>query len=294
LSTARYSPVILAAMWMTGTLSSLLILAIAIRELSGSISTVQMINVRNAISFLLICIALQASGWRQLFTTQPGIHLARNISHLIAQYAWIVALGAIPIAEVFALEFTGPLWTVIIASLLLGEKINRYRLLTLVMGMIGVLIILRPGLRDPEPAMFIVIFSALCFSLANVLTKKLVLKNSPLSIIFYMTVVQFVLTLYPAWSAWIQPTTVEWAWLAVMGMTSITAHFSFARAFSYADAMVVIPMDFLRLPLAAIMGWLLYNESLDYFVVLGALIMFSGNFINIYVEKKQYTDSQTH
>lgn len=271
---------------MTGTLSSLLMLAIAARELSGTIPTVQMITVRNAVSFLLVCLALQAWGWRQLRTVQPGWHLLRNVSHLVAQYAWIVGLAAIPMAEVFALEFTGPVWTVVIAAVLLGEKINRWRILTLVMGLVGVLIILRPGFRDPDPAMFLVIFSALCFALANVTTKKLIAGNPPLSIIFYMTVIQFALTVIPTAAAWVPPDTREWAWLVVMGVVSITAHFCFARAFAHADAMVVIPMDFLRLPLAAIMGWLLYRESMDLFVIIGALVMFGGNFVNIAAERK--------
>jgi drug/metabolite transporter (DMT)-like permease len=101
-----------------------------------------------------------------------------------------------------------------------------------------------------------------------------------------MTVIQFAITVVPAWAVWVMPSMKEWIWLIVMGMVSITAHYSFAKAFSYADAMIVIPMDFLRLPLAAIMGWLLYKEALDLFVVLGAIIMFSGNFINILAEKK--------
>lgn len=271
---------------MCGTLTSLLILAISARELSATISTVQMITVRNAVSFLLIAFLLQASGWGQIRTKQPGLHIVRSISHLVAQFAWIFGLASIPMTEVFALEFTGPVWTVIIAALLLGEKINRYRILTLVLGFVGVLIILRPGFRDPDPAMFIVIVSAICFALANVLTKKLVANNSPLSIIFYVTVIQFAITVIPAWSVWVDPVLVEWLWMVVMGIVSVTAHYSFARAFAYADAMVVIPMDFLRLPLAGIMGWVLYNEGIDPFVVAGALIMFTGNFINISAEKK--------
>ena len=271
---------------MLGTLTSLLALAIAARELSDTISTMQMITVRNAASLLILCVLLQAGGWHQLKTRQPLVHLVRAVSHLIAQYAWIFGIAAIPITEVFALEFTGPVWTVVIASVLLGEKINRFRILTLVMGIIGVLVILRPGFRDPDPVMFVVIFSALCFALANVLTKKLVANNSPLNIIFYVTVIQFAMTVVPAWRVWVEPEMVEWIWMVVMGIVSVTAHYSFARAFYYADAMVVIPMDFLRLPLAGIVGWVLYNEGLDPFVIVGALIMFTGNFININAEKK--------
>jgi drug/metabolite transporter (DMT)-like permease len=280
------SPVLLAAFWMLGTLTSLLALAIAARELSDTISTMQMITVRNAVSLLILCVLLQAGGWHQLKTGQPYVHLVRAVSHLVAQYAWIFGIAAIPITEVFALEFTGPVWTVVIASVLLGEKINRFRILTLAMGVIGVLVILRPGFRDPDPVMFIVIFSALCFALANVLTKKLVAGNSPLNIIFYVCIIQFLLTVIPTTFVWVTPGATEWFWMAVMGVVSITAHYSFARAFAYADAMVVIPMDFLRLPLAAILAWILYSEGLDLFVLAGALIMFSGNFINILAEKK--------
>ena len=287
LATASKSPVILAAFWMCGTLTSLLMLAISARELSETITTVQMITVRNAVSFLLIALLLQVSGWQQVKTVQPVLHIIRSVSHLAAQFAWIFGLASIPMTEVFALEFTGPVWTVIIAALLLGEKINRYRILTLCLGLVGVLIILRPGFRDPNPAMFIVILSALCFALANVLTKKLVANNSPLNIIFYVTAIQFLITVIPASFNWAQPVFIEWFWMVVMGVVSITAHYCFAKAFSHADAMVVIPMDFLRLPLAGIIGWLLYQEGLDPFVLAGALIMFTGNFINITVEKKR-------
>ena len=281
------SPVVLAALWMLVTLSSLLMLAIAARELSATISTVQMITVRNAVSFVLICVLLQGSGWAQVKTRQGSLHLVRAVSHLVAQYAWIVALAAIPMTEVFALEFTGPVWTVVIAAVVLGEKINRFRILTLVLGLTGVLIILRPGFQQLYPAHFIVIFSALCFSLANVLTKKLVAKNSPLNIIFYVTSIQFIITVVPAWTAWTTPNPTEWLWMAVMGVVSVTAHYSFAKAFSHADAMVVIPMDFLRLPLAGVVAWILYQENLDPFVIIGAVVMFSGNFINIRAEKKR-------
>ncbi|MGA0935618.1 MAG: DMT family transporter [Pseudohongiellaceae bacterium] len=281
------SPVILAAAWMIGTLTSLLLMAVAARELSATIPRSQMINVRNIISLVILCVLLQHSGWQQLRTRQPYSHLARSVSHLLAQYAWIFGLASIPMTEVFALEFTGPVWSVLIASVLLVEKINLYRTLTLVLGIIGVLVILRPGFRELDPAMFVVILSALCFALANVLTKRLVAHNTPLSIIFYVCLIQCLLTLLPAWRSWVTPVTVEWAWMAVMGVVSITAHYCFARAFSLADAMVVIPMEFLRLPLAAVLAWFLYREGLDWFVMLGALIMFTGNFMNVLAEKKR-------
>jgi len=288
LTDSSRSPVILAALWMIGTLTSLLALAIAARELSDTISTLQMITVRNAVSFLLICMLLMRSGWHQVRTRQAFTHGLRAISHLVAQYAWIFGLASIPMTEVFSLEFTGPVWSVIIASVLLGEKINRFRILTLLLGIVGVIVILRPGFRDPDPAMFIVIFSALCFALANVLTKKLVADNTPLNIIFYVTAIQFLITVIPTAFIWVTPNLREWGLMALMGVVSITAHYSFARAFSYADAMIVIPMDFLRLPLAAIIGWVLYREGLDIFVVIGALIMFTGNFINILAEKNNW------
>ena len=272
---------------MLGALTSLLILAVSARELSDQITTVQIINLRNGISFLIIAVILQIRGWQQIRTTQLTLHFVRNTAHLAAQYAWIVGLASIPIAEVFALEFTGPVWTVIFAALLLGESINRYRIITLIMGFIGALIILRPGFQVIDPAMLFVIFSAMSFSLAHVLTKKLVSGNSALNIIFYMTTIQFLLTLWPTTQVWVLPSPGDWLWILLMGTVSITAHYSFVRAFSLADAMIVIPLDFLRLPLAALVGYLFYQEGLDMFVLLGAIIMFSGNLINIIAEKRK-------
>ena len=278
---------LLAACWMGGALLSLMALAVSARELSAGLDTFQILFLRSLASLLMVALLLRPRGWRRLRSAHPGTHLLRNGAHLTAQYGWIYGIASISLAEVFALEFTAPIWGALIAALLLGERFSRYRLLSLVLGMGGVLIMLRPGFTEIHPAIFVVLGSAFLFALAHVLTKKLVAKETPLAIIFYMSLIHLLLSALPAVLVWTPVPAALWPWVGLMALVSITAHFSLARAFALADAMVVIPLDFLRLPLAAVVGYLFYSEGLDWWVMLGALVMFGGNFINIAAERRR-------
>jgi len=272
---------------MGGALLSLLLLAVSARELSAHMHTFEILFLRSLVSLLLVLplIGRHPGGWAQLRSRQAGLHLWRNLAHLGAQYAWILGIALLPLAQVFALEFTAPLWGALLAALLLGERLNRYRLLALLLGMAGVLIMLRPGIEEIRPGVLIVLVSALGFALANTLTKKIVVQDSPLNIIFWMTVIHLVLSAPPAVLVWTPVSAVAWFWVLIMALVSISAHFCLSRAFALADAMVVQPLDFLRLPLAACVGFLFYQERLDWLVMAGALVMFSGNFINLAAER---------
>ncbi|MDT8399949.1 MAG: DMT family transporter [Pseudomonadales bacterium] len=280
------SPVLLASVWMLGALLSLVLLAVSAREMSVELSTIEILFLRSVVSLGLVLALLPRLGWRQLRTEQFGTHLSRNVAHLCGQYAWIYGIAHISLAEVFALEFTTPIWATLIAAVVLGEKITRYRLVALVLGMIGVLLIVRPGFVEIRPATLVVLGSAVAFALAHILTKKLVGRHSALSIIFYMTVIHLLLSAIPALLNWVTPSAQMWPWIVTMALVSISAHFCMAKAFAQADAMVVVPMDFLRLPLAAMVGYVFYNESMAWIVLLGAAVMFGGNLINIVAERR--------
>jgi drug/metabolite transporter (DMT)-like permease len=285
------SPVLRAAGWMMVVLFSLVMLAVSAREMSAEMSTIHILFLRSVVSLGLILVFVTRVGPRQLRTSQPGLHFSRNLAHLVAQYAWIYGIASISLAQVIALEFTTPIWTTVIAIIILGESLNRYRVMSLVLGMAGVLIIVRPGVADIHPATLVVLFSAVCFALAHIQTKQIVVKDSPVCVIFYMTLIHLLLSCVPALWTWEWPSASMWPWICTMAVVSITAHFSMAKAFALADAMVVVPMDFLRLPLAALVGYLVYAESMEFLVLVGAAIMFSGNLINIVAERRRVNDA---
>ena len=280
-------PIIIAALWMIGALTSFSTMAICGRELSTEIGTFQILFFRSGVGFLVVSFLLWRSGWRQILTRTPGLHLFRNLAHFGGQFGWFYGIAFIPFAEVFAIEFTTPIWTVALAAVFLKERLTRTRVATIVCGIAGVLIILRPGLAIINPASLAVVGGALGFAITYTITKRLSSSTSPLTILFYMTLVQLPLGLIPAWSTWVPPSPAMWPWVVLVGVAALSAHYCVVRALSLVDAIAAVPMDFFRLPLIALVGFAFYGETLEWFVLVGALIMFGGNFMNLWMEHKQ-------
>ena len=272
---------------MSGTLVSFMAMAIGGRELSAQLNTFQILFFRSIIGLLIVGFLLWRGNWRQILTKHFRIHFLRNISHFGGQFGWFYGIAFIPLAVVFALEFTVPVWTAVLATILLREQITGARVAAIVLGVAGVFLILRPGLAVINPASLAVLGSAFGYALSHTLTRKLALVNTPLTILFYMTVIQLPLGFVTSIFDWTTPSLEMLPWIIVVGAAALSGHYCMARALAIADAIVVVPLDFLRLPLIAAVGFLFYGESLDWFVLAGGVVMFSGNFLNIRAEKKR-------
>lgn len=292
-------PALIAALWMLGTLISFAAMAVAGRELSAEYTTFQILFFRSVIGVLLIGFLISRSkghtgddtpdrpGFAQIRTARPGAHLIRNIAHFAGQYGWFYGLAYISLAEVIAIEFTTPVWTALLAFFLLGEKLTRARILTLILGITGLLLIIRPGDGVLEPAALAVLAGAVGYALSYIQTKSLSATETPLCILFYMTLMQLPFGMIPSLSDWKTPTLESLPLIMVVGVTAMSAHYCMTRAFRLADATVVVPMDFMRLPLMMLTGYMLYQEAVDWFVLIGALLMLSGNLINIRAEQRR-------
>ena len=216
------------------------------------------------------------------------MQVGRNIVHFGGQWCWVIGITLLPMAHVTALEFTMPMWTAIIAILFLGEAAKSHRLIAIIMGLAGVLVILRPGFEIVTQGALIVLLGALLYGTSNVMVKSLTTDDAPWVIVFWMQVIQLPLALLPAifWFEWVWPVWADAPWLLAMGLTGMSAHFCLARAFQLADATVCIPVDFVRLPLAAIIGWLIYSEGVSIWVLAGAILIFSGNYYSVWRETR--------
>ncbi|MBB1488380.1 DMT family transporter [Oceanospirillum sp. D5] len=284
---------------MLGTLISFAAMAVAGRELSAEYTTFQILFFRSVVGVLLIGFLISRSkgytsggtpdkpGFAQIRTARPGAHLIRNIAHFAGQYGWFYGLAYISLAEVIAIEFTTPVWTALLAFFLLGERLTRARILTLILGITGLLLIIRPGDGVLEPAALAVLAGAVGYALSYIQTKSLSATETPLCILFYMTLMQLPFGMIPSLSDWKTPTLESLPLIMVVGVTAMSAHYCMTRAFRLADATVVVPMDFMRLPLMMLLGYMLYQETVDWFVLIGALLMFSGNLINIRAEQRR-------
>lgn len=280
-------PVVIATLWMAGALFSFVGMAIGGREASYELGTVGILFFRSLIGLFIVATLLSCTGWGQVRTRRPWLHIVRNLVHFGGQFGWFYGIAFISLAEVFAIEFTVPVWTALLAMILLGERLTRIRLLAVLLGVAGMLIILRPGITVVNPVSLVVLAGAIGYALSHTLTRKLALEDTPLAILFYMTVVQLPLAFVPALGEWVWPSLTTWPWLVILGITALSAHYCMARALALVDATVVVSMDFLRLPLITIVGFVFYAEPLNWFVLLGALVMLTGNYLNIRAEKQK-------
>ena len=214
-------------------------------------------------------------------TTRLPQHVARNLIHYGAQLGWFFALTLIPIGQVVAIEFTMPIWTAILAASFLGERMTIWKVAAIVLGIIGVVVIVRPAASEVNPGQLIALAAAVGFGVSVAMVKSLTRTEQTLAIMFWMLVVQSAAGLLPALYVWTWPPTHLWGWVVVIAFCGTFSHYCMARALMHADATVVLPMDFLRVPLSAAAGWLIYSERLDLFTVLGAALILTGNLLNL-------------
>lgn len=278
------SPIVKASLWMVVALASFVLMAVAGKELANNIGTAEILFFRSLIGLLILSIVISFVGIESIKSTSIKKHIARNASHFVGQYGWFYGIAFIPLAEVFALEFTVPIWTAIAATILLNETITKIRIISITLGLLGVLVILRPTLEIIHPAALVVIVGAMAYGLAHTLTRSIVKHDSPLSVLFYMCLIQLPIGSFLAFSDWVMPAGIMWFWLLIVGVTALSAHYGMSKALTYADTMVVVPMDFLRLPIIMLVGLFFYNESFEVLLLLGASIMLFGNYLNLRAE----------
>ncbi|MBE1711208.1 MULTISPECIES: DMT family transporter [Mesorhizobium] len=271
-----------AAFWMALSISSFLAMSVAGRATTAELNVFQVLELRSVIGFfILLPLVLTSGGFAAMRTQRPLAHIARNVVHYSGQAAWLYALTLIPLAVLISIEFTTPIWTAILAVTFLGERLSRPKLAAVVLGLIGVVVIVRPGVDAVDPGHLVVLGAAVCFGISLVLVKSLTRTDSVVRIIFWMLIIQSALGLIPALYVWRTPSLELWPWILLIAFTGMSSHFCMARALTYADATVISPMDFLRVPLSALVGWLLYHEQIDAFTAGGALLILMGNLLNL-------------
>jgi drug/metabolite transporter (DMT)-like permease len=271
-----------AALWMAGWLSLMLVMAVAGRETARQLNVFQIIEVRSVLGFFLLYPMIRAQGgFARLKTARLPQHIARSLIQYGAQLGWFFALSLIPIGQVVAIEFTMPIWTAILAAAFLGERMTIWKIAAIVLGIVGVIAIVRPATGEVDPGQLIALGAAVGFGVSMALVKSLTRTESALAIIFWMLMVQAAAGFFPTLYFWVWPSAHAWGWLVVIAVCGTFSHYCLANAMRYADATVVVPMDFLRVPLTATAGWLIYSERLDMFTVLGAALILTGNLLNL-------------
>lgn len=273
-----------AALWMLGSVFSFVAMGLAARQLKGLHDVFEIMLYRSLVGLMVVLgLALILGRVNELGSRQLHWHALRNTVHFVGQGLWFWALLTIPLAQLFAIEFTSPIWVVLLAPLVLGERLTRMRTLAAVLGFSGALIVAQPDFANPDPGVLAAAAAALCFAGNIMMTKRLTGSERILAILFWQAVMQAGLALLTAgWDGAIAlPGWQSAPWLLVVGVGALFAHFCLTTALRLAPASFVIPIDFVRLPMAGVLGWLLYDEAVGLALLAGSALIVLGNWINI-------------
>ena len=280
-----------AALWMIGAIVSFSAMAVSGREVGAVHDTFEIMMYRSLLGFLIVVVVLSATGkLRQVNTRDFRTQALRNLVHFGGQNLWLLAVTLIPLAQVFALEFTAPLWVVVLSPVVLGERLTPTRALAALIGFVGILIVARPSPGTLDPGLFAAAGAAIFFALTNMLTKKLTRTHSVGNIMFWLTLMQLVFGIVASGidGDIALPDASTAPWLVVIALGGLLAHYCITNALSIAPATVVMPIDFARLPTIAIVGMILYAEPLEIWVFAGAAVIFAGNYLNILAETRKF------
>ena len=279
-----------AAFWMIGAMVSFSLMAISGRELAPELNTFEIMFFRSLIGLVIVVTIGTLSGTlRQIKTNRLGLHLLRNTAHFTGQNLWFLAVAFIPFSQLFALEFSTPLWVALLAPVFLGEVLTPRRLLSVGIGFGGVLIVARPDLSQLNPAILAAMACAICFACSLMATKKLTIDQSITCILFWLTLMQLGMGVVAVMltGGVSLPRGIDYLWVITVGICGLTAHFCITKALALAPAIVVIPLDFLRLPLISLIGFQAYNEAFEWAVVFGAILIFTAVVINLQAERQR-------
>ena len=251
-----------------------------VRYLGGEMHPIQAAFIRYAFGIVLVVPVMLRVGLYELLSARIRLHASRGLVHGIGVMLWFYAMSRLPIAEVTALGFTTPIFTAAGAMLILGERAKNYRVAGIVLGFIGTLIVLRPGLRIIDFGAVAMLIAAPLFA-CSLLMAKVATKTESSSVIVALLSVFCTLTLLPlALVYWRTPTMEEWLLLLLAAVFATAGHYFLTQAFQSAELSALQPFSFLQLVWATLLGLVVFSEQPDLWLWLGAgVIVFSATWI---------------
>ena len=273
-----------AGVWMLGAVLSFSLMAIAGRELGGELDSFEIMLWRSLAGiFIVLALAWRFNTLNQIKFNTLKLHTIRNVSHFFGQTLWYLAVTKVTLAQLFAFDFTAPLWVALIAPLFLKETLTKTKFQSIFIGFIGILMIARPEATGLSAGMLAAIFCAVGFAGSILATKLLTRTQSVTCILFWLTVMQCVMSVICAGFDGIiaLPNIANLHWVAVTSVGGLTAHFCITTALTLAPASIVAPLEFLRLPLIAVIGYFVYAEALSLFTLGGAILIIGANIANL-------------
>jgi len=251
--------------------------AASVRYLSSDIHFIQISFFRAFFGILLMLPWLMSVGLVAMRTRQTGIYIARSTVSVAANLCWFAALGMMTIGDATALSFTTPIFITIAAMVLLREAASMKRWIGLLAGFGGTAIILRPGFAEMNVGAAWVLASAILFAGSALFVKVLAREDRPDTITMYQLIYMLPINFIPSLFVWVWPTPEQWIWAVMVGVLTTVAQRCYTRAYAAADASAIQPFDFMRLPFAVLLGFIMFAEWPDMWSVIGGVIIFGAS-----------------
>ena len=259
-------------------------MGICIRLSSAFVPVIEIVFFRNILAVLIMAPVLIRQGAGSIRMNRPKLFFSRASINFIGMLSGFTAVTLIPLAEMTALSFTGPIFVTIGAALFLGEVIRIRRIMAIAVGFVGALIILRPGLVEVSVGAMLALVSALSIAAASLVVKKMTETERASSIVFWMVMMQAPLALVPAIFVWEWPTLEAWVYLWGMALSGTAAHILFTRAVGLVEITSLQPLEFAKLPFAVVLAWLVFAEWPDIWIWIGGSVIFAST---VYITRRE-------
>tara|TARA_X000000950_G_C13878810_1_gene645981 strand:+ start:1378 stop:2343 length:966 start_codon:yes stop_codon:yes gene_type:complete len=273
-----------ASLMMLLALFFFITMGICIRLSSAFVSVIEVVFFRNILAVLILAPVLIRQGASSIAMKRPKLFFGRAMVNFIGMLCGFTAVTLIPLAEMTALSFTGPIFVTIGAVLFLGEVIRVRRVMAIAVGFIGALIILRPGLVEVSLGAMLALVSALTIAAASLVVKKMTETETNSAIVFWMVMMQAPLALVPALFVWEWPTLEAWVYLWGMALSGTAAHVLFTRAVGLVEITSLQPLEFAKLPFAVILAWAVFGEWPDIWIWVGGSVIFAST---VYITRRE-------
>jgi drug/metabolite transporter (DMT)-like permease len=257
-----------------------------VRQISETIDAFGQTFWRQVIGTIILLPYAWRLGFKGLKTRQLGTNLIRNTAGYIGISFSFYSITLIPMADTVALQLTLPLFTMVFAIIILGERVGHHRLIATMIGIAGALVILRPGLVEISLGMMIALIASASFGISDTLVRRLSRTDTTTLIVFYGFALQIPIAAFVAAFNWVTPSLSDWPWLIALGLVSFAAQWSLAHSFVLAEASLVSPVLFLRLPMVAAIGLFFFAEVPDIWTGIGAVIIFAATYYSARREAK--------
>lgn len=267
---------LLAALMMIGAMTFFASMGIFIKLAAAQLHAFEVVFFRNFLAVLMMVPWLIRQGPGVMKTRRIGLYASRSFFNIIGMTAGFTALTLIPLAEATALSFTAPLFATIAAAIFLGEVVRIRRITALVVGFIGMLIVIRPGVEAISPGALLALLNSVTIAVTIIIVKKLTDTERPATIVTYMVLLQTPMSLIPALFYWQWPEPLIWLWLIGLAGAGTLGHLMYTRAIQLAEVTQIQPLDFIRLPIIALLAYLIFAEIPTIWTWLGGAVIFAS------------------